>query len=79
MNAAIKQKEGESTPYDDDGDRCFQLNFAVEIQEGDEVKVYYEKDSAWYTAVVTNVTQYKDDVRYNVKFRLICVWIRFVS
>ena len=70
MNASIKWKDGGSTPYDDNGGQMLPIESTVEIQKGDEVEVYYEKDSAWHTAVVINVTQYKDDVRYTVKYKV---------
>jgi len=87
MNAAMKFKEGESTPYDDNGGQMLPIDQSVEILEGDEVEVYYDPDSAWYAATVKTVVTYKDDVRYSVKYKMdrstqdnICVdVIRFVK
>ena len=87
MNAAMKFKEGESTPYDDNGGQMLPIDQSVEILEGDEVEVYYDQDSAWYAATVKTVVTYKDDVRYSVKYKMdrstqdnVCVdMIRFVK
>ncbi len=69
MNAAAKWKEGESTPYDDNGGQMLPIDQTVKIQAGDEVEVYYEPDGAWYAAVVKKVTEYSDDTRYSVKYK----------
>ena len=87
MNAAMKWKEGESTPYDNNGGQMLPIDQSVEILEGDEVEVYYEPDNAWYAATVKTVVHYKDDVRYSVKYKAdkstqdnVCVdMIRFVK
>jgi hypothetical protein len=70
MAAAMKWKEGESTPYDNNGGQMLPVDKSVEISVGDEVEVYYDPDSAWYAAVVKKVTHYKDDVRYSVKYKV---------
>lgn len=67
MDAAIKWKEGESTPYDDNGGQMLPIP-TFKLREGDTVEVYYEPDSAWYKAKITKVVQYKDDVRYSVRY-----------
>ena len=69
MDAVMKWKEDVSTPYDDDGGQMLPVDQSVEIIEGDEVEVYYDRDDAWYAAVVKTVTHYKDDVRYAVKYK----------
>jgi hypothetical protein len=70
MTAAMKWKEGESTPYDNNGGQMLPVDKSVNISVGDEVEVYYDPDSAWYSAVVKKVIQYKDDVRYTVKYKV---------
>lgn len=70
MNAAMKWKEGESTPYDQNGGQMLPVDKTIKIAVGDEVEVYYDPDSAWYAAVVKKVIQYKDDVRYSVKYKV---------
>mmetsp|Transcript_6540 Transcript_6540/g.7331 ORF Transcript_6540/g.7331 Transcript_6540/m.7331 type:complete len:413 (-) Transcript_6540:119-1357(-) len=67
MDVAMKWKEGESTPFDENGGQLLPLE-VVELVEGDEVEVYYEDDSCWYHAIVTEVLQYKDDERYTVRY-----------
>jgi len=42
----------------------------VELGVGDEVEVYYEPEAAYFAATVKKVVQYKDDVRYTVKYKL---------
>jgi len=69
MDAAMKWKEGESTPYDDNGGQMLPVDQSVEIIDGDEVEVYYDPDDAWYGALVKKVVHYKDDVRYSVKYK----------
>mmetsp|Transcript_14436 Transcript_14436/g.27146 ORF Transcript_14436/g.27146 Transcript_14436/m.27146 type:complete len:389 (-) Transcript_14436:146-1312(-) len=70
MNAAMKWREGQSTPYDNNGGQMLPVDKTIEISVGDEVEVYYDPDGAWYTAVVKKVTHYKDDVRYTVKYKV---------
>ncbi|GFH46892.1 hypothetical protein CTEN210_03366 [Chaetoceros tenuissimus] len=70
MNAAKDWKEGESTPYDNDGGQMLPIDQTVEILQGDEVEVYYEPDSTWYAATVKAVVHYEDDTRYTVKYKV---------
>jgi hypothetical protein len=67
MDAAVKWREGESTPYDDNGGQMLPVP-TFELSEGDMVEVYYEPDRTWYKAKITKVVHYKDDVRYSVRY-----------
>lgn len=67
MDAAVRWKEGESTPYDDNGGQMLPVP-TFELSEGDMVEVYYEPDRTWYKAKITKVVHYKDDVRYSVRY-----------
>lgn len=67
MDAAVKWNEGESTPYDDNGGQMLPVP-TFELSEGDMVEVYYDPDRTWYKAKITKVVNYKDDVRYSVRY-----------
>ena len=62
FDAALRWKEGESTPYDDAGGQM--MSRVVNVALGDEVECLYDGDGEWYRAYITKITEYNDDVRY---------------
>ena len=72
MDAAIHFKEGESTPFDDYGGQLSPLVIEEgdSYEEGDEVEVYYDQDRKWYVATILEVLEYRDDVRFVVKYEM---------
>lgn len=62
MDAAMQWREGESYQFDDEGGQLLPLE-GMDLEEGDEVEVYYEKDREWCHATIVEVIEYRDDVR----------------
>mmetsp|Transcript_22458 Transcript_22458/g.28342 ORF Transcript_22458/g.28342 Transcript_22458/m.28342 type:complete len:432 (-) Transcript_22458:51-1346(-) len=67
MKAAMKWVEGESMPFDDNGGQLLPVE-EPDLGEGDEVEVYYDQDREWGKATIMEVIDYRDDVRFNVKY-----------
>lgn len=54
-------------PFDNYGGQLLPLE-EMDLGEGDEVEVYYDQDREWGRATITEVTDYRDDLRFTVKY-----------
>uniref|UniRef100_A0A7S2UMU6 Tudor domain-containing protein n=1 Tax=Attheya septentrionalis TaxID=420275 RepID=A0A7S2UMU6_9STRA len=64
--AGLKWVPGESTGYDTKGGQMLARKAAY--SKGDEVEAYYEPEDKWYTAQITKVKPYDDDIRYCILY-----------
>ena len=63
MEKAMKWIDGESMIFDDDGGQMLPVE-VLDLEEGDEVEVYYDQERKWNRAVIIEVIEYRDDTRY---------------